>query len=423
MQPSFYSNKKILVIAPQPFFSNRGTPLNVKAIVSRLAQIGYQVHLLAFPYGSDIHLEGVKIHRCIRIPGLKKIPIGFSWSKFFYDILLFCCAAGLSLTEEFSAFHGIEEGAFIAGLLGIIRQKPYVVDMDSCMLEQLGATRLEGWPRVLSLITQFERFIARRAAAILTVCTALTTKARAIAPHVRTFQIEDFPLEDGHLVDNSLVAQIKKDHALDGKKVLLYTGNFESYQGIDLLLEAYALVRSTSAAGQENVLLLVGGEADHIAAAQKLAQRLGMAEHVIFVGARPTSEMGSYMAVADVLVSPRILGGNTPLKIYTYMAAGKAIVATTIESHTQVLDIENAYLALPTPKDFSRALQFALDSSDTGRARRERIIANSKHLVETRFSKAAFDRRLTELYQYVLKTPLSSRDSLKIDSDSEKALA
>ena len=57
----------------------------------------------------------------------------------------------------------------------------------------------------------------------------------------------------------------------------------------------------------------------------------------IFAGERPASEIPAYLLASDVLVSPRSRGTNTPLKIYQYLRSGKAIVATRLLTHTQVL--------------------------------------------------------------------------------------
>ena len=50
---------------------------------------------------------------------------------------------------------------------------------------------------------------------------------------------------------------------------------------------------------------------------------------------------------ADVLVSPRLKGLNTPMKIYSYLDSGTAVLATRLRTHTQVLDDRTAYLVDP----------------------------------------------------------------------------
>ena len=59
--------------------------------------------------------------------------------------------------------------------------------------------------------------------------------------------------------------------------------------------------------------------------------------------------LASLLAQADVLVSPRTRGNNTPMKIYSYLDAGRAVLATDLPTHTQVLTPECARLAPADP--------------------------------------------------------------------------
>src|SRR5262249_4797406 len=132
---------------------------------------------------------------------------------------------------------------------------------------------------------------------------------------------------------------------------LLYTGTFESYQGIDLLL------RSVKAACSEFPTaryVIVGGRPEQVEQQFLLAQELGVSEMVCFVGQRPLEEMPQYMSLADILLSPRSEGTNTPLKLYTYLRSGKPILATAILSHTQILTSEMAQLVEPNPEGLAR---------------------------------------------------------------------
>jgi glycosyltransferase involved in cell wall biosynthesis len=76
---------------------------------------------------------------------------------------------------------------------------------------------------------------------------------------------------------------------------------------------------------------------------------LGIDGQVVFTGERPASEIPDLLAAADVLVSPRSRGTNTPLKIYQYLRSGRVIVATRLLTHTQVLDDGVAILTEATP--------------------------------------------------------------------------
>ena len=160
--------------------------------------------------------------------------------------------------------------------------------------------------------------------------------------------------------------------------IFMYVGNLEKYQGADLLLEAWASAfrqvgavprtaktvvaargatptEATSTAGLGS-LVIIGGAAAHIAAYRQRAAELGVAESVHFLGPRPVGALAALLAQADVLVSPRTRGNNTPMKIYSYLDAGKAVLATALPTHTQVLTSACARLAAAEPVAFGAAI-------------------------------------------------------------------
>ena len=94
-------------------------------------------------------------------------------------------------------------------------------------------------------------------------------------------------------------------------------GTFEAYQGLDLLFEAMAIVRG---ARPDARLVLAGGKPDQVARARasRRAPPGSTTSRSSPASGRPT-EIPAYLLAADVLVSPRSRGTNTPLKIYQYL--------------------------------------------------------------------------------------------------------
>jgi glycosyltransferase involved in cell wall biosynthesis len=168
--------------------------------------------------------------------------------------------------------------------------------------------------------------------------------------------------------------------------VVLYTGTFEAYQGLDLLFEAMAYVRAVRPDAR---LLLAGGKPDQVAKAQTLSQTSGVGEVTIFAGERPSSEIPAYLLAADVLVSPRSRGTNTPLKIYQYLRSGKPIVATRLLTHTQVLSDRTAILTGVTAREFGEGILAALQ--DPPRA--ASVGREARQLAETKYSYDAYLER------------------------------
>jgi glycosyltransferase involved in cell wall biosynthesis len=98
-----------------------------------------------------------------------------------------------------------------------------------------------------------------------------------------------------------------------------------------------------------------------------------------------------------VLVSPRIYGTNTPLKIYEQLASGRPLVATRIWSHTQVLDESVCFLADPDPDSLASGLVTAL-TDEAGAAERVR---NAMALYEREYSRPVYERKIRRLLEIV----------------------
>jgi glycosyltransferase involved in cell wall biosynthesis len=88
---------------------------------------------------------------------------------------------------------------------------------------------------------------------------------------------------------------------------------------------------------------------------------IGVDAVTVFAGERPAAEIPSYLLAADLLVSPRSRGTNTPLKIYQYLRSGKPIVATRLLTHTQVLSDETAILTAARAEEFAAGILTGLN--------------------------------------------------------------
>lgn len=396
---------RVLLIAPQPFFLNRGTPMNVRAMAIALSSLGVEVDLLAYPLGEYISIPGVRILRSRNTFKIAQVPIGPSWRKIVLDVELSLKALCLALSNRYLVIQGVEEAGVIAWFLARLTRSRCIFDMDSCMVTQIQSSGFFKSRLLLRLISIIETFCIRRSDAIITVCQSLTEKVKSFAPEATIYQIEDFPLEDAQLISPQTSERISQELNLQGRPFILYTGNLEPYQGVELLLDAFKLLLSGLPCGASPILGIVGGDASQVSALRQRLSSLDLQAHVRLLGARPLSEMGSFMSLADVLASPRLLGTNTPLKLYSYMAAERPIVATRIESHTQVLSEDCAYLAEPEAESLSCALKAALDSSASATSARQAKVAKCLKLVQTRYSRRAFTDRLQALYTKLLGSP------------------
>lgn len=391
---------KILMIAPQPFYTERGTPMNVKLMCQVLGTAGHRVDLLVFPTGENLTLPNVEI---IRIPNffrVREIPIGPSLIKLVYDFFLMVFTLLLCLRKRYDAVHGIEEGGFLAVGAGKIFRSASIFDMDSCISDQLQYSGFITNSLLLSMVILAEKWALLNASIVITVCEALSRKAKLIAPHSRIAQIEDIPLQQmvNGKEQNIDLGIIADSYGLSNARRVLYTGNLEPYQGIDFLLEAWKYMTSMKTPEENYKLIIVGGKAEQIEQYCKICEKLGLIDSVCWIGQRPSNEMSAWMNFSHVLVSPRTEGENTPLKIYSYMASERPIVATQKKTHTQVLDNTNAFMADPEPGAFAQAIQSALNDKQLAKEKAQA----ARIIVDKMYSFKAFKQKLLNAYQMAL---------------------
>ena len=382
---------KILFLAPEPFFELRGTPINVRHMLQSIGEQGHQVDLLTYHIGKDVRLENVSIHRIPRIPFIRHVPIGPSSVKLPLDCLLLLKALKMVSSCRYDCIHAVEEAVFIAFLLRRLFHVLYIYDMDSCISDQLAYTGKLSNRHMLKLIRFLESIVIRNSAAVLTVCSALTEFAIRTAPGKKVFQIEDCPVE----IPAAKKTVSRQELGVgEDSVIVMYVGNFESYQGVEMLLESISVVL-----GDENQvkLVLVGGEQMQVQNLKLLAGQLGILNSVLFYGKRPIEEIPSLLAAADILVSPRLKGTNTPLKIFDYLASGKPVAATRLPMHTQVLSDKVARLAEADAQHFSQAIADLVRD----RTLRHKIGEEGKKLVESRYSVSIFKEKVRKVYEFV----------------------
>jgi glycosyltransferase involved in cell wall biosynthesis len=388
---------KILMIAPQPFYSDRGTPMNVRLLARVLGEAGHSVDLLVFPTGQDIELSNVKIIRLPNILGVSTIPVGPSGVKAVFDILMVIAVLWMCLTKKYDVIHGIEEGGFIAVFYSMIFRSSSVLDLDSWMSDQLKDSGFIKSSMLLSAVSCLERWALNKSSMVLTVCEALTVKARNIASDAKIVQIEDVIPPEIKPYDFRIEDDIVNNYNLGKFRKVIYTGNLVKYQGIDLLLDSWVRFINNPEINETFKLVIVGGESGAIEHYKSIAGKKQLSETICWAGKRPLSEMGTWMKMGDILVSPRSDGENTPLKIFAYMSSGRPIVATRCKTHTQILDESSAFLAEPTPDKFSEAMIEAVRNKEDA-VRKSHV---AQQIVRENYSYASFSRKLLDAYDSI----------------------
>jgi glycosyltransferase involved in cell wall biosynthesis len=398
------SSRRVLVVAPQPFYEDRGTPIAIRCVLAALSELQYEVDLLTYPIGSPIELPALRIFRVGQQWRFTHIPIGFSLRKLFLDAALLPALRRQLQQERYCCIHAVEEAAFLAIMAAYKRNIPVIYDMQSSMPEQLLKHRLFRRTIVQKYCHLLERWLIRKVDFV--VCSAgLEQYVRTVHPsvNVREWIFPSATVAISPETRQTLRAQL----GITAKeRVVLYTGNSEPYQGLSKLLEA---VPAVLAKVPNTVFVLVGiTEPAEIHMLLK-ARRLSDCRALRIVGRQPQHTMPQYMAIADILVTPREPLGNVPLKIFDYMAAGRPIVATDCAAFRTVLNEDRARLVRPSAQAFAEAIVFLLH--DQREAARLGVAA--RRYAAEKLGWKAFVELVRHAYQYAqdAKLKISPREA------------
>jgi glycosyltransferase involved in cell wall biosynthesis len=377
---------RILFLAPQPFYQDRGTPIAIDLVLKTLSERGEKVDLVTYHEGQDREYANIQFHRIEKVPGVRNIGLGFSWKKVVCDFFLFWKAFSLITRKRYDLIHAVEESVFIAMLFKLFFRIPYIYDMDSSLVDQI-LQKFESLKFLRRPLSFFEAAAARHARAVIPVCDSLALLAESYGAKKITV------LPDVSLLscDNQLAhSEIRNEIHARGP-LLLYVGNLEKYQGIDLMLESFERVIKQSF---QATLVIIGGSAGHINFYSKKTKTLGIESSVFFLGPRSPEYLGAYLTQADILISPRIQGTNTPMKIYSYLHSGKPVLATDLATHRQVMNEEIAFLSSATIENFSEGMICLIENF----AMRAKLGEAGKRFIEEKYTFASFKTQLNHLY-------------------------
>ncbi|MDJ1008316.1 MAG: glycosyltransferase family 4 protein [Paracoccaceae bacterium] len=387
----------MLVVAPHPFFTPRGTPFSVYYRTLVLAEAGVRIDLLTYGPGQDVDIPGVRIVRIPRTRVFEPVPVGPSAKKLFLDIFMVLWTVGMLIRHRYALVHAHEEAVFWCRALKPLFRFGLIYDMHSSLPQQLENFGFTKSKLLIGTFRFLENSCLKAADAVITICPDLRDYALGEGvPEEKHFLIENSIFEDVRLAGETKGPEAENAAAAsvdfpEGVTTLVYAGTFEKYQGIDRVIEAFAMVAPDHPAAR---LLLAGGTEDQVAAMKKVAARAGLSEaRCLFTGRVPKREALRFNRAADILLSPRIDGTNTPLKIYEQLASGKPLIATDIWSHTQVLTEEVAFLVAPEPGSIATGMRAVLSDPAEGRRRAE----NAKALYARDYARPIYERKIRDL--------------------------
>ena len=394
--------RRVLIVTPQPFYEDRGTPIAVRYVANALSETGVQVDLLAFPVGQDLQIDNITISRCSNPLRLRHVPIGFSWRKIVLDTSLWWSFARLLSKQRYDMVHAVEEAAYMAAVLCPRFKQPFMYDMASSIPTELQRKPLFRSAWVQGMLVAAERRVLTSASRV--VCSAgLADYVRVQAPEARvsdwrfpSYSTQVTPAEVDALRDELVINE--------EQRILLYSGNFAGYQGVEMLIEAFTQARENF---PDLVLVCVGATEREVAAWAKRPSA-PIDDYVRIVSRQPRDQISVYIELADFLMMPRLGGDNIPLKLYDYMASGKPIIATRQMADMPLLNDTRAFLCDPTVESLAATMTRACGSPREAAA----VARESQRYARRHFGWNPFVQFVNDTYRRAIEEAPQADDDL-----------
>lgn len=385
-----------MVLAPTPFFADRGCHVRILEEARAAMACGVELRLVTYHIGRDV--PGVPTDRIGGFSWYSKLEAGPSWVKPLLDLQLLFKALKVARQFKPHLIHAhLHEGAFFGAFLKALLRIPMLFDCQGSLTAEITD---HGFVKPESLLQRMfamlERWINLSSDFIVTSSTP--TLKLLLQEGVRAERVR--ALIDG--VDTDVFRPCGKEEVRairtqlglpQDRRIVTYLGVLNSYQGVDLLLEAALLLKRQGA----KLHFLIMGFPE--GAYREKAEAMEIADMVTFTGRIPYSEAPLYLCAGDIAVSPKISLTEANGKLFNYIACGLPTVVFDTPVNQEILGDDALYAKFGDAADLAGAIgRLAGDRElreEVGEAGRERAVANH--------SWQARGRELAEIYREILR--------------------
>lgn len=389
--------EKVAVVAPCPFFIDRGTPLRIKRLATALSA-EFDIHVVCYGQGRDADFPFM-LHRTPKIP----LPItraGANLAKLCYDPLLFFTLIRTVRRERIRVIDGhLHEGAFLGLLVRMLTGAKVIYNAHGTFVPELIATgALKENSSLVKPLSAFELGVEKRVDRIVAQSFMRRDEfvARGHDP-AKIAVVEDVPeLDDFDLPDDRIDRELERRLRPNNEKLLIYSGGMETYQGVDFLIAAFAEV----ARQRLDVRLVLFGRP--LAEYRRIIADLNLDDRVVFVDDEPFERLPQYLIICDIGFALRLYGENVPGKLPIYLASGIAVVGTDAKGINTVITHNDTGMLVP-PNDVSALVAVILNLLDDPEKLRE-IGERGKIEARRRYDPTEAIRVLGKMYRKLLAT-------------------
>jgi glycosyltransferase involved in cell wall biosynthesis len=366
---------KVLMIAPTPFFADRGCHVKILEEIRSLTKRGIKVKLVTYHIGRNI--ESTDIVRIMNIPWYKKLDAGPSKHKYYLDLLLAIKALKTALKFKPDIIHAhLHEGVFAGKIVQLFIRKPLVADYQGSMV---GEMLDHGFMKKNSFSYKFNKWLEN-------TVNKWPQKIIFSSAKAKEYFLNNFKIDPGKVASfvegtntdtfhpGYDTAELKEKLKLPaGKKIVVYAGVLTKYQGLDILIESIGDVVKK----YDNVHFLIVGF-PNVEYYNNLAAEQGVNEYVTFTGKVNHEDIPVYLNIGDIGVSPKLSLTEANGKLFGYMAVGLPCVVFDTETNREILGETGVYAEYNNKESFIEKLVLLLENEKEakriGNLSRERVL-------------------------------------------------
>lgn len=179
---------------------------------------------------------------------------------------------------------------------------------------------------------------------------------------------------------------LRKEHKLEGKKVLLFVGRFHKQKGLDFLVKTFSFLKKKDSS--YHMLLVGGGDLSFF---EELKVQCGV-DSVSYGGVVYDDSIGDYYVMSDIYVIPGAVGLG-PLQALCYDLTPAVIESDLHKPEYEYLNKENALVVCSnaTPEDYGLSIDDLLSNYDLWKRMRMQAWPSIRHLTIASMAKNFVD--------------------------------
>ncbi len=245
-----------------------------------------------------------------------------------------------------------------AAFLGWLYHAPIVLNVQDILPDAAVHVGLIRNQKIIRVFQWLEQFAYRTATKISVIADGFTQNL--LAKGVSCEKLIEIP----NWVDINFVKPLPKtqnyfrqENQLEGKFVVLYSGNIALTQPLEVLIDAAAKLRHI-----RDIAIVIVGREEALERLERYRQRK-QTDNVILRPFQPREKLPEMLAAADavmVMQKSNVISFNMPSKIQILLASGRAIIASVPETGTAAKAVEKSGGGLVVPPENSKALAQAI---------------------------------------------------------------